>query len=172
MVQLFIQAAQPYILALLQAVLLALVGVLTTVIVKEKGNFIAWLQAHTTSQERAMLHRIGEEAFAFAKTVFIDHDGPTKLAAATAYLSSRLIEKGINVTPDEMRATIEKAYLDYKAATTQPTAQDQPVQIVEKIVPAVIPDDVQKLIAAANAFSAPVTNTAAAVGSGLSASII
>lgn len=161
MTQLFIQAAQPYILALLQVVLAALGGVIMTFIVKERSKFITWLQAHATAQQRDTLHRLGEEAFAFAKTVYINHDGPSKLAAAVAYLSSRLKEKGIDVTADEMRATIEKAYLGYQAITTQPVAPDQKVQTVEKLVPAQIPDEVQKLIDAAGAFAAsPAKNTA------------
>jgi hypothetical protein len=159
MTQLFIQAAQPYILALLQAVLVALGGIIVTAIVKEKSKFINWLNAHTTAKQRDTLHRLGEEAFAYAKTVYVSSDGPNKLAAAVAYFSSRLKEQGINVTGDEIRATIEKAYLDFKTKTTQPVAGDHQVQIVEKPVPAVIPDEVQKLITAATAFAAPAVIT-------------
>jgi hypothetical protein len=159
MTQLLIQAIQPYILALLQAVLVALGGVVITAIVKEKSKFINWLQAHSTAKQRDTLHRLGEEAFAYAKTVYVNSDGPSKLAAAMAYFSSRLKEQGINVTPDEMRAVIEKAYLGYQAIITQPVAPDQQVQIVEKPVPAQIPDEVQKLIAAASAFAVPAVTT-------------
>lgn len=156
MTQLFIQAIHPYILALLQAVLLALGGVVITAVLKGKGYVVNWLQAHATAKQRDTLHRLGEEAFAFAKTVYVNSDGPSKLAAAMAYFSSRLKEQGINVTPDEMRAVIEKAYLGYQAIITQPVAPDQQVQIVEKLVPAAIPDEVQNLIAAASAFHFPV----------------
>ncbi len=161
MTQLLINAVQPYILGILQVILFVLVGVLISALLKVKGFVINWLLAHTTAKQRDTLHQLGEEAFAFAKTVYINHDGPTKLAAAVAYLSSRLREKGLNVTPDEMRAAIEKAYLAYQAIITQPIAPDQQVQIVEKTVPTAIPEEVQKLIDAASAFNTPVVNIAA-----------
>lgn len=117
-----------------------------------------WIGAHTTAKQRDMLHRFADEAFAFAKTVYVNSDGPTKLAAATSYLSSRLKEKGITVTTDEMRAAIEKAYLAYKAITTQPAATDQPEKIVTVETPAPIPVEVQQIIVAAKALAAAQVN--------------
>lgn len=116
-----------------------------------KGLLMKWINAHTTVKQRDALHRMADEAFSFAKTVYADSNGLDKLVAATAYLSSRLKEKGITVTDEEMRAVIEKARLAYKAITTQPVHADQPEKIVE--VPAPLPDNVQQLIAAANAFT-------------------
>jgi hypothetical protein len=128
--------------------------ILIFALVQIRGFLLRWLQAHTTDKQRETLHRLAEEAFSYAKTVYVEHDGPSKLAAAVAYLSSRLKENGITVTRDEMRAAIEKAYLAYKAITTQAAPSDQPLQIIEKEVPALFPDEVQKLISAASAFTA------------------
>lgn len=124
-----------------------------------KDFLLNWLEAHTTEKQRQTLHRFAQEAFSFAETVYASNNGPSKLAAATAYLSSRLKEKGITFTPDEIRASIEKACLDYKAATTQPKPADQPVITVEKPV---IPPEVQQIVDAAKALASSQEAPAAA----------
>jgi hypothetical protein len=118
-----------------------------------------WLQAHTTAKQRDILHQVAGEAYAYAKAVYVEHDGAGKLAAAMAYLSSRLKARGITFTPDEMRAAIEKARLAYKAATTQPGEPEPIEKIVEKIVQAPLPAGVQQIIDAARTLSVSATET-------------
>lgn len=155
MTQSIISLLHPYLITILQAALVGLVGVIGTYVLQGKEHFLKWLRAHTTAKQRDTLHRLGEEAFAFAKTVYIDHDGPSKLAAAVAYFSSRLEEIGIDASTDEIRAAIEKAYLAYQAITTQPIATDTapiivgPPQVIEKP----IAPEVQQLLDAAKVFS-------------------
>ncbi|WP_025683735.1 phage holin, LLH family [Paenibacillus maysiensis] len=115
--QTIIETVQPYVSTIATAV----VGVLTTVIlaglntVKVKAN--TWLEARTTAAQREVIHKIAGEGFAFAQTAFKQADGERKLQEALQYATLRLAEQGITVSVVELQATIEKAYLEYKART-------------------------------------------------------
>nr|WP_315990772.1 phage holin, LLH family [Desulforamulus aquiferis] len=67
-----------------------------------------------SAAQRATLAILGREAFAFAETVFRELPGPEKLAEAVKYLEDKAIKLGIQVTLDEARASIEKAWLEDK----------------------------------------------------------
>lgn len=116
------------------SLLLEILCLIVVFILVEVRNLLTkWFLTHTTSQQRETIHRVAGEAVSFARLEYAALDGPAKMAAAVAYLSSWLKnQKGWNVTPDEVKAIIQKAYDDYKALTTQPAPADQPVQIVEK----------------------------------------
>ncbi|HHY68562.1 phage holin, LLH family [Kyrpidia sp.] len=70
-----------------------------------------YLRLHATKAQRDLLACLAAEAFSFAETVYRDSDGPAKLEQAMGYLSQRLRQHGVTVTPDEMRAAVEQAWL-------------------------------------------------------------
>lgn len=64
---------------------------------------------------REMLHKIANEAFAHAEALFGSESGRQKLGKAFIYASSKLGNLGIKVTDDEINAAIERACLEYNA---------------------------------------------------------
>lgn len=118
-----IEAAQPYI----TAIVVALIGALTSVVLvgikklQQKGE--AWLEARTTSTQRDTLHKIAQEAFAHAETAWKDWGGPDKLQAAFDYASKQLRDNGVTMNSDEIKAAIHAAWLKFdqeqKAAGTK-----------------------------------------------------
>lgn len=113
--QSFIDQAQPYI----TAVVVAIVGVLATVILRTisllQVKADSWFDAKISVSQRELLHKISTEGFAYAQTVYKDLGGADKLQQALAYASDQLEVRGIKVAPEEIRAAVEKAYLAYKA---------------------------------------------------------
>lgn len=113
------EAAQPY----LQDLVLALISLIATLIiaamVELRKRVLTWIDSRTSNEQRELLHRMAEEAFSFAETVFKDAGRPQKLDAAYGYLSSRIKEMGITVTETEIRSIIEKAVLDYNSKVKQ-----------------------------------------------------
>lgn len=108
-----VEAAQPYVVTIITSVL----GVVTTFVLigvrslQAKGEKL--IEARTTATQREQLHKIAAEAFAFAQTLYKDYKGPEKLDQAISYASRQLADKRIDMSPEEIRAAIEKAYLDY-----------------------------------------------------------
>ncbi|MEK5089027.1 phage holin [Paenibacillus sp. FSL M8-0228] len=117
--QTIIETVQPYVSTIATAIL----GVLTAIVIaglntiKVKAN--TWIDARTTESQRVLLHKLAEEGFSLAKTAYKEADGPKKLQEALSYVTGQLEQKGITLTPVEVQAAIEKAYLDYKAKTKQ-----------------------------------------------------
>ncbi|MBY9081188.1 hypothetical protein KIH86_23860 [Paenibacillus sp. HN-1] len=110
-----VNEAQPYI----TAIVLALIGLLTTVILRSisilQKRVTIWIDSRQSVSERELLHKIAAEAFAIAEK---EVSGATlKYNAAFAYTSDRLGKAGIKVSSDEIKASIEKAVLDYNAKT-------------------------------------------------------
>ncbi|QOH62391.1 phage holin, LLH family [Paenibacillus polymyxa] len=122
-----IETIQPAI----STIVTAIVGVLVTFALagintlKNKAN--NWLDARTTAAQREVIHKVAGEAFALAQTTFKNAGGVRKMQEALQYASLRLTEQGIVVSPTELQAAIEKAYLEYKAKTkTVLTTEAQP----------------------------------------------
>ncbi|MGO4952046.1 phage holin [Paenibacillus sp. DRB1-1] len=113
--QTIIETVQPYV----STVATAILGVLTAIVIaglntiKVKAN--EWINARTTESQRVLLHKLAEEGFSLAKTVFKEADGPKKLQQAISYVTRQLEQRGIYLTDTEIQGAIEKAYLDYKA---------------------------------------------------------
>lgn len=72
----------------------------------------AWLEAHTTSAQRKMINDLGHEAFAYAETVFRQHNGADKLHEALAYFQKHMDKYGLsNLSHEIIRTAIERAWL-------------------------------------------------------------
>lgn len=108
-----VEAAQPYVVTIITAIL----GTVTTFVLigvrslQAKGEKL--IEARTTAAQREQLHKIAAEAFAFAQTLYKDFEGPEKLDQAISYASRQLYDRKIEMSPEEIRAAIEKAYLDF-----------------------------------------------------------
>ncbi|MEC0235234.1 phage holin, LLH family [Paenibacillus kribbensis] len=153
--QTIIENVQPYV----STIATAAIGVLTTIIlaglntVKVKVN--AWLDARTTAAQREVIHKIAGEAFAFAQTAFKQAGGERKLQEALQYATLRLTEQGITVSVVELRAAIEKVYLEYKPKTkTVLTTETQPGEEARQ---AAVKEAVSGLAAKLNDFLAQAT---------------
>lgn len=102
----------------LTEVLIALIGLLAVYVkiwlndLKKKAE--AYYEARTTAAQRETLQKLGAEAFAFAETVFREMKGPDKLAEAVKYLEDKAWQLGINISFEEARAAVERAWLEDK----------------------------------------------------------
>lgn len=79
---------------------------------KLKTNVVQYLEAHTGNNQRAVLDSLAKETFAFAETVYKDLQGPDKLSHALSFLVEKATKHGFNITPEEARSLIEKAWLE------------------------------------------------------------
>ena len=113
--QTIIEQAQPYITAIVSAI----IGVLVTVILRSiallRIKADSWFDARLSVQQRDLLHKIATEGFAYAQTVFRDMEGEAKLSQALEYTAVELDKRGITIAPEAIRAAVEDAYLKYKA---------------------------------------------------------
>ncbi|MBE7897491.1 hypothetical protein G7L40_02080 [Paenibacillus polymyxa] len=150
-----IETIQPAI----STIVTAIVGVLVTFALagintlKNKAN--NWLDARTTAAQREVIHKVSGEAFALAQTTFKDAGGVRKMQEALQYASLRLTEQGIVVSPTELQAAIEKAYLEYKAKTKAGLATE--AQPNEEAAQAAAKEAVSGLAAKLNDFLAQAT---------------
>ncbi|MNW33495.1 hypothetical protein D3C74_104580 [compost metagenome] len=135
--QTIIETVQPYV----NTIVTAAAGVLTAFVLgglnKLKTKVNVWLEARTTATQREVIHKVAGEAFALAQTMFKDAGGVRKMQEALQYASLRLTEQGIVVSPTELQAAIEKAYLEYKAKTkavlaTEAQPNEEAAQVAAK----------------------------------------
>jgi len=109
------EQAQPYIVSIVTALIGILATIITGSIQKAQKRAAAYYNAHTNEKDRELLHKIGKEAFAWAEALYKEHDGDRKLQEAFEYASEKLKAVGVDVSGDEIRASIEKAVVDYNA---------------------------------------------------------
>lgn len=108
------EQAQPYI----SSIIVAIIGLVATVIIgavnklKKKAN--DYFEANLTVKQRELLHTIAAEAYAYAESVYKDQGGDEKLNQAFNYVSSKLGDAGLNITAEEIRGAIEKAWNESK----------------------------------------------------------
>lgn len=106
---------QPYVVS----IVVAIVGLAATLVLgfiaqlKTKVN--NWIDTKTSESQRELIHKIANEAFAYAETAFKSESGRNKLNQAFVYASEKLGTLGIKVTSEEINAAIEKAVLEYNA---------------------------------------------------------
>lgn len=113
-----IELIQPYI----TSIVVAVVGILTTIVLgllaslKTKVN--VWIDTRTTASQRELLHKVANEAFAHAETVYNSESSRNKLNQAFIYASEKLGDMGIKVTKEEINAAIERACLEFNKVKT------------------------------------------------------
>ncbi|MEK3673518.1 phage holin, LLH family [Paenibacillus sp. FSL R10-2771] len=114
-----VEIAQPYVTTVVTALVGALVAVLLSAVGVVKAKAVTYLDSKLDAKQRELLHRVAGEAYAYAATVFKSEESQIKLAQALEYATQQLGRKGINVTPMEIRAAIEAAYLNGQTSVTQ-----------------------------------------------------
>jgi len=101
-------------------IVLTIVGILATVVLSLlallKVRVSLWIDTKTSAAQRELLHKIANEAFAYAEATLNSGDGRLKLNQAFLYASEKLGKLGIQVSSEEINAAIEKACLDYNAS--------------------------------------------------------
>ena len=115
----------------IQGVLLNLVylGVLAG-ITAVAPKAIAWLRAHTTAQQRAVLSDLAAAAVPWAEKFFPALPGAQQFTEAVTQAQAWLKARGINITESEVQAEVQRAYAAAKvsgvlaaAKTAAPTSQ-------------------------------------------------
>lgn len=106
--------AQPYI----SSIVVAIIGLLATVIIgavnKLKKKASDYFDANLSVKQRELLHKVASEAFAYAETMYKEYNGDDKMKEAYSYVSEKLGDAGLSISPQEIRAAIEKAWVDNK----------------------------------------------------------
>lgn len=90
-------------------VLAVLIPIAVAALVRWLANKAGVERLQYLQRELEAKQELATLAVRFAEQAFRDAGGPAKLAVATEWLSARAKERGINVTPDEIRGLIEAA---------------------------------------------------------------
>lgn len=104
------QAMVPVILA----VITALAGIVVSAVYKGRDYVLNWIDSKTSNSERDLLHKVAAEAFAQAEALYLHLSGPARLQQAIAYASATLEQRGVQISPEEISAAINKAWLEDK----------------------------------------------------------
>lgn len=110
-----VEAAQPYITTVVTAIVGALAAVLLAAVGAVKSKAVSYFESKLDATQRELLHKVADEGYAYAETVYRSEESQIKLAQALEYATQHLGRRGIKVTPAEIRAAIEAAYLKAQA---------------------------------------------------------
>ncbi|MFD1126654.1 phage holin [Paenibacillus provencensis] len=108
------EQAQPYIVTIVLAIVALITKVVVGSINKLTKKASDYFDANLSVKQREMLHKIAAEAYAYAESVYKDYGGEEKLNQAFNYVSSKLGDVGLNISSDEIRGAIEKAWNESK----------------------------------------------------------
>lgn len=96
----------------LVTIVLAIISFLSYVIIATinllKQKAINWFESKTIADQREILHRISEEAYARAEKI-----GKNKSYEAMEYVTKHMQQKGIPISEEEIQAAIEKAWIQF-----------------------------------------------------------
>lgn len=98
----------------LAAGLVSLIAIMVATAMAElRKRVLAWADAKKSKAEREILHKLAEEGFALIEQTMLGARPGDKINAASAYVSRHLQSRKINVTPEEVRAAIERFVTEY-----------------------------------------------------------
>ncbi|WP_054954996.1 phage holin [Paenibacillus dakarensis] len=104
---------------MLSQLVIEIIKILTVVVLAGLGllqfKIKSAIDTIKNKNQREIFHKIANEAFAHAETVFKSESSRNKMAQAFIYASSKLGDIGINVSDKEITAAIERACLEYNA---------------------------------------------------------
>jgi len=104
-------------LAVLEGVLLWGVFALRSV----RRNATAYYETRATLKQREWLRMVGEEAYHFAERAYGGHESEAKRYQASRYVRDRAEELGVELSNSEIRASIERAWLERQPAPSVKT---------------------------------------------------
>lgn len=118
---------RPYINMIVEGLIGLLVLFVLGMIAMLRSKLNAFIAARTTAAQRDTLHKLAMEAAALAESAWGAGGGQDKMLAAFRYVSKRAGDYGIDVSPETIKATIEKAVLEYNAqkAKAVPAAKEE-----------------------------------------------
>lgn len=132
-----IEVLQPIVITVVTAIVGLLASYALVAVNKLKDRAAAWLDARTTESDRQTLHKIAQEAFAYAETAFTTPAGDNKLEAALGYAIDKLQAVGIQLSQEEIKAAIHDAWLKYdqgqQAAGLKPNLYNSEIDSVKVI---------------------------------------
>lgn len=106
---------QPYLVAIVLAIVAGITTIIGVAVKAVTKKLVAWIESKTTESQQVVLKEVGKEAFAHAETLYKGLGGEAKLQEATNYASKKLEGVGINVSGEEIQASINGAWIDNKA---------------------------------------------------------
>lgn len=107
---------QPAIDAVVQSLIGLLAAAVLAWVAIARKRVEAWLEARTTEQQRAVLHKMAAEAVAYVEATAGSPGGRDKLQEASKYLQDNLPAPIFDALKDkEIQAAIEKALYELKA---------------------------------------------------------
>ncbi|MDF2923185.1 MAG: hypothetical protein K0R57_2099 [Paenibacillaceae bacterium] len=115
-----ILAAQPYITAIVSALLGLLATILLTILARLQSKVIAWLETRTNADQRELLHKLAAEAYAYVESQFSNAAGQEKMNAAIQYVLPRLHLTRF-ISSEDIMAAIQKAWAELDTKNRQST---------------------------------------------------
>ncbi|WP_438449393.1 phage holin [Gorillibacterium sp. sgz5001074] len=109
--QTIMDAVQPYVATIVQALVGLLVLVVLAGIAQLKTKVLAFLESRTSAAQRETLHKLAAEAYAYVERQYAG-TGEAKLNAAVQYVIDRLDLKKWGIDTDDVTAAIEKAWAE------------------------------------------------------------
>lgn len=109
--QTILTALQPYLNEAVNAAILAICSLAFIGAKKLWSKASALIDARLTDTQRATLHKLAAEAYAYAETKLAGSGGSNKLKAAEDYVSARLQALGFSVTTDDIQSAIHSAWI-------------------------------------------------------------
>ncbi|ASS64692.1 phage holin [Paenibacillus sp. RUD330] len=112
---------QPAIDAVVQSIIGLLAAAVVAWVAMTRKRVEAWLDARTTEQQRAVLHKMAAEAVAYVEATADSPGARDKFLEARQYLQDNLPAPIVDALKDkEIQAAIEKALYELKAGIVTP----------------------------------------------------
>ncbi|QJC52772.1 phage holin [Paenibacillus albicereus] len=116
---------QPYIDTIVQALVGLLAAAVLAWVATVRKRLDAWLEARTTEQQRAVLHKMAAEAVSYVEATAASQGARNKLEEAMRYLQANLpVPIVASLKDKELRAAVEKALYELKAVAIGPAAAE------------------------------------------------
>ncbi|AFC32118.1 hypothetical protein PM3016_5418 [Paenibacillus mucilaginosus 3016] len=129
-----LEIIQPHITEIAQSVLTIAALIALAGLRQVKKKALELYKAQTTDAQREVLNKVGTEAFAHAETLYKGMGGDAKLDAAYQYASKKLGQLGINLSVDEIKASIHTAWLDHNAKVQPAKLTDSGTSSDQKVI--------------------------------------
>lgn len=124
------QAINDLLPSILSIILMIAVYYIQSLITTWRPRIEAYIDAHVNARTQEIIRVLGQEAYAYAQTVYKKDNGADKLKAALSFFHSNMSKYGLtSLTPDVIRAAIEKAYLDAGSCPTEPIISSVPAAV-------------------------------------------
>lgn len=132
---------------LILAIISALIGILVYAVNLGKAAFIEWMKSKAGANNQAIIDRLAHEAHAYAER-WAEAYGAAKMDMAINYLTKEAAARGIVLSGEKVKATIQAAWMEHNAAkekakpvtvnTTITTPADNTVEVAAQVAKTVM----------------------------------